>query len=336
MNKEFLHAIHWAMPSNSIYLWLYAAIILILVYKLYRLSMLVQLLKRAPHGYRFLHNISYSRIYLKGFLWAVAVFIIFLTLLHPGWGKKEQIVTQEGRDLFIALDISASMLAQDVTPNRLTAAKNKIKALVSGLKSERVGLILFAGSSFIQCPLTRDKNAFNMYLDQVDADTISSGTTAIEKPIQEAIQAFKESGTQKNKLLVIFTDGEDFSANLSALKQEAQKEGLTIFTIGIGTEQGAPIPLFDPHGKPVGHLKDKKDTVVITRLNQALLQQVAQSVGGLYIHAQTTDNDLTALITLIEQKEKEKNEDKKFDNIPEQYPWFLLVSFILLAVEWLL
>jgi Ca-activated chloride channel homolog len=336
MNKELLHAIHWAMPSNSIYLWLYAVMILILIYKLYRLSMLIQLLKKSPQGHTFLRRISYARVYCKGFLWAAATLGIFLTLMHPGWGKKEQIVTQEGRDLFIALDISASMLAQDVPPNRLTAAKNKIKALVSRLKSERVGLILFAGSSFMQCPLTRDKNAFIMYLDQVDADTISSGTTALEKPIQEAIQAFKESGTQKNKLLVIFTDGEDFSTNLTALKQEAQQEGLTIFTIGIGTEQGAPIPLFDPTGKLIGHLKDKKDTVVITRLNQALLQHVAQSVGGMYIHAQTTDNDLTALIKLIEQKEKEKNEDKKFDNIPEQYPWFLLVSFMLLAVEWLL
>ena len=224
------------------------------------------------------------------------------------------------------------MLAQDIKPNRLELAKDKIRSVIQALSTDRIGLILFSGSSFIQCPLTHDKNAFAMFLNQVDSDTISGGSTAIAKAIGQAIQAFAQSGTKKNKLLIIFTDGEDFSSDLSTLKKQAHEQGLTIFTIGIGTTQGAPIPLFDAAGKQSGHIKDKKGSVVISRLNESMLQELAHEVGGIYLHASTSNNDLQQLIDLIKQKEKEKNEEKQVAQLQEQYPFFILVSFICLAL----
>lgn len=334
--NETLWNITWTAPENKIYLFLFAAALLVVVYRWWRSYHLIRLLGKHVDGHRFLKNTSMTKITVKSILWSLALFFIFLSLLKPSWDKKEEKVIQEGRDIFVALDISRSMLAQDVLPNRLAHAKKMIHQLVDALPSDRVGLILFSGSSFVQCPLTRDRNAFYMYLDQIDSDTIASGTTALDKAIEQALSAFKESGTQKNKLLLIFTDGEDFSSNLDALKQEAHTQGATIFTIGVGTPQGAPIPLLDMRGNQIGHLKDSKGNVVITALNEGILQNLAHDVGGIYVRAQKNEKNLEQLIHLIESREKEKTEEKKLIHYEQQYPFFLSISFILLILEWLL
>lgn len=334
--NEFAWPIIWIAPENKIYFIFFIGALVLLAYRWWRSYHLIVLLGKTVQGKTFLQNTSIARITLKSVLWAIGLFFIFLTLLKPSWHKKEETITQEGRDIFVALDISRSMLAQDVLPNRLSHAKKMIHALVDALPSDRVGLILFSGSSFVQCPLTKDRSAFFMYLDQIDSDTIASGTTALDKAIEQALIAFKESGTQKSKLLLLFTDGEDFSSNLAGLKQEAQSQGATIFTIGIGTPQGAPIPLYDIRGTPAGHLKDAKGNVVITALNEGILQTLAHDVGGIYVHAQKGQDHLKQLIALIEKREKEKIEDKKFSHYEQNYPAFLAISFALLIIEWLL
>lgn len=345
MYNQFL-GITWAAPENKIYFFLFAAALLMLLYRWWRAHHLIALLGKTVGGQTFLKHTSIFKITIKSVIWAVALFFIFLTLLKPSWNKKEENVIQEGRDIFVALDISRSMLAQDVLPNRLTHAKKMIHQLVDALASDRIGLILFSGSSFVQCPLTRDRAAFSMYLEQIDIDTIASGTTALDKAIEQALIAFKESGTQKNKLLLLFTDGEDFSSDLAGLKQEAQNQGATIFTIGVGTTQGAPIPVYDARGNQAGHLKDHKGNVVITALNEGILQTLAQDVGGVYVHESSYaqamadrakgDKNLEQLIRLIEAREKEKIEEKKVSQYEQQYPFFLAISFVLLIIEWLL
>ena len=328
--------ITWLTPENKIYFILFVIALIALAYRWYRSYRLIKMLGKTINGHCFLRNTSLTRVTIKAIFWALGLFFIFITLLHPAWNKKEESVIQEVRDLFIALDISRSMLAQDVTPSRLEFAKAKIRSLVNSLDSERIGLILFSGSSLVQCPLTTDHAAFFMYLNQIDIDTIASGTTSLDKAIAQAIQAFKETGTQKNKLLVIFSDGEDFSSNLSALKNDAHEQGLTIFTIGIGSAEGAPIPLYDYSGKQSGHLRDANGTVVISRLNDGILQNLAQDVGGIYIHATQDQNDLSTLIHLVQKHEKEKRDERTFARLEEQYPFFLIISFICLAIEWLL
>jgi Ca-activated chloride channel family protein len=252
------------------------------------------------------------------------------------WNKKEETVEQEGRDLFIALDISRSMLAPDCLPNRLMCAKSKIKKLLPMLSCERVGLILFSGSSIIQCPLTTDYGAFLMFLEAIDAETVSAGTTALDQAIAKAMDAFGLMKDKKNKLLVIFTDGEDFSSNLAGIKQDAIKKGLHIFTVGVGTQEGAPIPLYDAYGKQIGHQLDDRGNVVITHLNEGILRSVAQDSGSIYLTLTTDDSDLRSLVRAVTSFEKEKIEDKKISMLEDQYHYFLLISLFCLLLEWIL
>jgi len=281
-------------------------------------------------------NVSPFKHVSKAIFLSIAMFFLFLALLQPQWNKKEEIVLQEGRDLFVAIDISKSMLAKDYKPNRLEFAKKKIKKLVNMLGSDRVGLIVFSGATSVQCPLTADDSAFFMFLDQLDVETIASGTTSIDQPIKRALEIFKSMDGKKNKLLVLFTDGEDFSSNLAAVRNEAAKEGLKIFTMGVGTPEGAPIPNLDQRGNQVGHIKDRYGNVVITRLNEGILSALAQETGGVYMKMTEDDADIKKLVSMVQKIEKEKFEDKKFSRLEEQYPYFLLVSFLCLALEWLL
>lgn len=287
-------------------------------------------------NYRLVHSYSYARHIVKISLYAIALLFLFLAALRPQWNNKEEIIPQEGRDLFIALDVSKSMLATDYPPNRLACAKEKIKRLLSQLACERVGLILFAGSAFVQCPLTTDYSSFFMFLDQVDAQTIASGTTALDQAIKQTLQSFATMPERKNKLLVMVTDGEDFSSDLRGYKEQAQQMGLHIFTLGIGTQHGAPIPLYDEQGRTIGHQKDVKGNVVISRLNEGILKTLATDVGGNYVHVSQDDADVSAINQQIARFEKEKFDDKKVAHKEEQYPYFLCASFFCLALEWLL
>ena len=261
---------------------------------------------------------------------------LLLAFLRPQWDKKNETIQQEGRDLFIALDISRSMLAEDIKPSRLEAAKQKITKLVKNLSCERVGLILFSGSAFVQCPLTTDYGTFYLFLNDVDVETISSGTTAIDQAIRKGLAAFAGVPERKNKLLALFSDGEDFSANLSGIKEAALKEGMTLFAMGIGTQDGAPIPLVDNKGNKVGHQKDEYDRVVISKLNEGLLKLLANDSGGTYIQYSYGDEDIKKLIVQVNKIEKERLEDKKIIKPEEQYCYFALISFACFLLEWLI
>jgi Ca-activated chloride channel family protein len=331
-----INSITWGAQHNWFVGIIVVLLIVLLGYRLLRVVRSRNLLAPTKHARVFLRNFSLPKAVLKVLLLSIASIGIFLAILRPMWNKKEEVVEQQGRDLFIALDISRSMLASDCEPNRLTCAKNKIKKLLPMLSSERVGLILFSGSSIIQCPLTTDYEAFLMFLDAIDIHTVSSGTTALDQAISKALEAFGPMKDKKTKLLVIFTDGEDFSSNLSRVKQEARDKGLHIFTIGVGTSQGAPIPLYDPYGKHIGHMLDDKGNVVISRLNEGILRSVAHDSGSMYISLSQDNADLQALVRSVESFEKEKLDDTTVAGLEEQYYYFLMVSFVCLLLEWIM
>lgn len=322
------------------YLWKWFPLFLLLIilygYQLHKKSKIIQLLASPKWRSSLVLHASKSIFFIKTLLFIIGLAFLFIAFLRPAWGKKEEVVAQEGRDLLIALDVSKSMLAQDRVPNRLEFAKAKIKKLVNSLECERVGLIIFAGSTIVLCPLTTDYKTFFMFLDQVDAQTISSGTTALDQAIQKSIAIFEDMPTKKHKLLVMFTDGEDFSSNLAGVKSKAVNLGLTIFTLGLGTQEGAPIPLYDDHGEPLGHQKDEKGSIVISRLNEGILKALARETGGSYLLAQDNNDDIHTLIQQVQHYEREAIEDKRFSNLIERYSYFVGASLVCFALEWLL
>ena len=273
---------------------------------------------------------------IKAIVFAVGILFLAFALLRPQWGQKEEVIQQEGRELFIGLDISRSMLATDIKPTRLTFAKTKIKKLVQMLSADRVGLLVFASDAIVQCPLTRDTAAFNLFLDSIDVETISAGSTALDQALSKIVGLFADMPTRKNKLAVLFTDGEDFSSNLSLIKEQARQQGVHIFTYGVGTEQGAPVPLINDTGQIIGHQKDQQGNVVFSRLNQGILQALSRESGGIYIAPTQQNEDLESLVAHVERYEKEKFDDKQMHTQEERYPYFLGISFFCFLIEWLL
>jgi Ca-activated chloride channel family protein len=330
-------SIHWARPDLLIVL---AIIIvasgLLSIYRLHKTDVVASLLSNTASKKKLLLNYSYPINVIKVILFVVSVLFLCVALLRPQWNEVESPIAHEGRDVLIALDISRSMLAQDVQPDRLQYAKAKIKQLIKRLKSERVGLMLFSGSTFLQCPLTEDKSAFLMFLDAIDVETISSGTTAFDQAIKEAIAAFEKMPERKSKLLIIFTDGEDFSSNLTSIKKRAAAIGLHIITVGVGTSEGAPIPLYDERGKQIGHQLDAKNNVVISRMNEGILHRLSEDTGGLFVPISSDDSDIRKMKKFIASFEKERLADKQVKRYQEQYAWPLLISFFCLLIEWLL
>jgi Ca-activated chloride channel family protein len=257
-------------------------------------------------------------------------------LLQPQWGDNEELVDQEGRDLFIMLDISRSMLAQDVKPNRLEFAKLKIRRLLELLKTDRVGLVLFSSSAIIQCPLTSDHQAFNAYLQEINEQVIGRGSTTIDVALIKVIELFKKMGREKNKLAFLITDGEDFSTNLNAAQQRALKEDIHLFAMGVGTTEGAPIPKLDDQGRYIGHEVDATGAIALSALNEVKLQSLCALLHGTYVKASYQDNDIIKIADRVLEFEKEKYSEQKVSLYDDQYPWPLALTTLFLALEWIL
>lgn len=335
MNGVFWLGINWAAPQ---FLWVIIIVVLAIIffgYKQYRIREII-----TAWGGKWqslvVRNFNPTKLHVKLALFSAGMISLFLALLRPQWHQKEKIIQQEGRDILIALDISKSMLAQDCEPNRLEYAKKKIRLLLKKLDSERVGLLLFSGGAFVQCPLTNDYSAFHMFLDHVDVETISSGTTALDAAVQEGIYLFAHTPPAKNKLLLICTDGEDFSSHLAAVKKKAEAEGVRIFALGFGTQEGAPIPLYDDEGTQRGYQKDRTGKVVISQRNDTLLSALAVDLGGIYVAACSDGSDLTQIVNKVKRIEKARFEDKKMSQREDQYHWFLGAGLLFLLIEWVL
>jgi len=259
-----------------------------------------------------------------------------VALFQPRWGFEEELVQQEGRDLLVALDISKSMLAQDYDESRLDLAKQVIKQMLAKLSCERVGLLLFASSAWVQCPLTEDYDAVHNFVDMIDYDSVSSGSTDIAAPITKALEVYEAMPTKKNKLLVLLTDGEDLAGNRNYIQQRARDAGLAIFVIGMGTADGAPIPCYDEHGKPTGHMQHPDGSIVISRLCADALQELVTDVGGRYIPHDGNNSHINTLISMVNQYEKEQYQEHAVHQKRLQYPWFLGTALLFLGMEFLL
>lgn len=258
--------------------------------------------------------------------------LLILAASGPMWGKKAVIVKSRGKDVFFIVDISSSMLAEDVKPNRLARAKLELSHLIEKLSGNRLGLIIFSGDSFLLCPLTLDSGACELLLDCIEAGNMPRPGTSLSGAIEKAVESF-ETGENDYKAVVLFSDGEDLEGEVDEAIEKARENGIRIFTFGIGTTRGAPIPVTDESGSLLEYKKDRKGETVITRLNQELLQEIAERTGGeSYIigETSTSTDELAQEISKMDEKVLAEEEMKSYK---ERFQIPLIIAFLFLVAE---
>ena len=276
-------------------------------------------------------GVSPTRQKIKFALFIAALTLLLIALARPQWGFTWEESKQKGLDIVVAIDTSKSMLAEDITPNRLTRAKLAALDLMQQAKSDRLGLVAFAGGAFLQCPLTIDDNAFQQSVETLDVSIIPQGGTAIAEAITTALSAFKEG--DNFKVLVLFTDGEDNDENALEAAQAAAKEGMKIFTIGIGTPEGEILRLKDAKGR-TDYLRDADGNAVKSRLNEALLQQIAGATeGGFYLPMRGAKTIDTLYEKGLAPLPKSEGQEKLVKRMHEHYHWPLGLAIVLLLIE---
>jgi Ca-activated chloride channel family protein len=273
-------------------------------------------------------DVDQRRRTIRSGLLVAATLSLVVALGGPMWGFRWQEVHREGIDLIVALDTSRSMLATDVKPNRLARAKLAVQDLVAELHGDRVGLVAFAGTAFVQCPLTLDYGAFAQSLEAVDVGIIPRGGTSLTAAIDAGLEAF-EGRQGKHQALVLITDGEDHEGKAEEAAKRAADRGVKIYTVGIGTTEGELIP-----GESGGFVKDRSGQVVKSRLDEEALKQLAVDTGGVYLHAAGASFGLTELyrdyIDTMEKRELSSTLERRFEH---RFQMPLAIALVLLIVE---
>ena len=262
-------------------------------------------------------------------LWFLAFAFFIIALARPQWGSEVQAVEQEGLQVMVALDVSNSMLAEDIKPNRLARAKLEISDLMDRLHGDEMGLVLFSGASFIQFPLTSDYTTARAYLDSAGPQSISRPGTAI----RTAMNGF-DPNLASQKVLVIMTDGEDHETDPLAAAEAAAQDGVIIYTIGFGSPQGEPIPEFNAQGEVAGYKKDDQGEVVLSKLDEVTLQEIAATGDGQYYRASAGGEELTNLLDALDKLQRAALESRFETRQIERFQSFLLIALItLVAIE---
>jgi Ca-activated chloride channel family protein len=269
--------------------------------------------------------------YLKFVLVLAAVAFVVIGIANPQIGTKMEEVRREGVDIFIALDVSNSMTAEDIRPNRLQSAVREISQLLDRLQNDRIGIIVFAGDSYLQLPLTDDYGAARMMLSTIDIDIVPIQGTAIGSAMKLAMKSFVE-GEKKHKAIVIITDGENHEDDAISAAKEAASEGVVVHTIGMGSPAGAPIPVYQ-NGGQIGFKKDAGGNVVVTKLDEAGLQQIADAGDGKYFRASSQQNELDAVFADIQAMEKKEFGAKVFTDYQDRFQYLLAVALLLIVLE---
>ncbi len=276
--------------------------------------------------------VSKSRSNIK---FVILLFVITLGIIgiaNLQTGSKMEEVKREGMDLYFCIDVSNSMNAEDIAPNRLERSKQAIYNIINKLNGDRIGIIVFAGNAYVQLPITTDYAAAKMFLSTINTNMIPSQGTEIGAAINLAAKSF--GNDEHSKAIIIISDGEDHE-NGDAIKaaQEAIKLGIKIYTIGMGLEEGAPIPLYNQYGKQVGYKKDRSGNVVITKLDDNMLRQIAEIGDGIYRRASNSNVGLDDIFEEINSSNKTEIESKMFTDYEDQFQWFIGAAIILLIIE---
>jgi len=283
---------------------------------------------------RLIPDYSKGRKIFKFILFSMATALTILSIANLQVGSRLEEVKRSGADIMVVLDVSNSMLAEDIRPNRLQRSKMAISRLIDRLENDRLGIIVFAGKSFTQLPLTHDKPAAKMMLQGISTNSVNVQGTAIGGAIHHALSSF-DKNELKNKAIIIISDGESHEDDPISAAQTAQRSGTIIHTIGIGSPEGAPIPIYRGNVK-TGFRRDRDGNTVMTRLDEETLRRIASITGGSYTRATNSDVGLDRIFDEIKKMEKGTYESMVFSNYDSRYMYFLAFAIILLLLEMLI
>lgn len=272
---------------------------------------------------------SAAKAWVRVILFCLAFSAFVVGIARPQIGAKLSERKMEGVEVMICLDVSNSMLAQDYSPSRLDRAKLAISRFVDKLQGDRIGLVVFAGQSFVQLPITADYVSAKMFLNSIDTGSIPIQGTAIGDAIHTAIRSFS-SQSDKSRVIIVITDGENHEDDPVAAAKEAAQAGIRVFTVGVGSPEGKPIPMDG------ALLKDKDGNIVVSRLDEKILQEVAAAGDGAYVRAGNSEFGLNPIIDSIKKMDTEEFSSVVFEEYDEQYMYFFAVALALLIVEMLI
>ena len=272
---------------------------------------------------------SKSRPIWKFGMLIVALILLIVAAARPQYGQKEKTVKRQGIEVMVALDISNSMLAEDVAPNRLDRAKQMLSKMIDNMVDDKVGLVVFAGDAFTQLPITCDYVSAKMFLNTISPTLIPTQGTAIGAALQTAITSFGAQESEAGRAIILITDGENHEDDAIAAAKKANELGMQVFVIGIGKPEGAPIP------KPGtnDYFKDRAGQVVVSRLNEEMCQQIAVAGNGAYVRCDNTNTAMRALQQELDRIATTELESTVYADYNEQYQSFVLIALLLLAIE---
>lgn len=279
---------------------------------------------------RLIPDYSRTRSILKFILWQLVWFFVVIGIADPQTGSKLEKIKRAGVDMVFVLDVSNSMLAQDIQPNRLERAKQSIIQLLNQLENDRVGLVAFAGKAYIQMPITTDYSATRLFLSNINPGMIPVQGTAIGDAIETAASCF--GNTKQSKAIIVITDGENHEDNAVEAAKQAAGQGIRIYTIGIGLPEGAPIPVYSDNTM-IGYKKDASGTTVITRLNEEMLQEIAKAGDGIFVRANNTQTGVKEVFNQIDKLEKKEYNTAFFSDYEDRFQFFILFALLLLLIE---
>ncbi len=279
-------------------------------------------------------NRSVFKSILKFIVLSLAIACLSFALVNPKIGTKLETVKREGVDVVFALDVSKSMLAEDIAPNRIEKSKQLVTQIINSLAGDRIGIIGYAGSAFPQVPITTDFSSAKLFLTSMNTDMVSSQGTAITEAISLA-KTYYNDEEQTNRVLFIISDGEDHEGNVSTIVEEAKALGIRIFTIGVGTVKGERIPV-KRNGVLQGYKRDENNLTVITQLNEETLQEISSNANGEYIDGNNTQEVVDHVTAILNGMNKKEFEAKQFTDFKDRFQWFLGGALFLFIIDVLL
>jgi Ca-activated chloride channel family protein len=279
-------------------------------------------------------GVSISRPGIKFFLLMSAALMLVAGICGPLIGSRLEEVKRKGADIIIALDVSNSMLAEDIKPNRIERSKQALNQLIDRLEGDRIGIIVFAGEAYVQLPVTTDYNAAKMFISSINTNMVPTQGTAIGAAISLARESFTDT-TKKHSALVIITDGENHEDDAVEEAKLATEQGIKVFTIGMGSEEGAPIPIYN-NGAVVGFRQDNSGQTVVTKLNPAMLTEIADAGNGRFVRATSSDDGISLVMKELNALDKKEFKAKMYTDYENQFQYFIGAALLLLLIEFLL